>query len=253
MGLTLAALAACGQTPNSAAPSPEAASNTSSAGPSDAAPAPAALPPMPDPEHDSRPDREKFDDFAAHLERQKIDLAAADADFLRAVRIATQSGPDGKLVLAGYRSQIAADIAALPGPPRLSGCFATASAPDAKAEATVAAMLSDRRDKADAVAAVTDRPLTLPDFGGLATDIATGVGAADAKASLAAARASVAGCSEVSAAPSRRQAASASVQTPAALPPAAPAPSTSAAPPASAPTASLPRKKPNLFQRLFGG
>lgn len=255
-GLALAALAACGPATNSAAPSSPAASNEANAGPAPAgAPVAAALPPMPDPEHDSRPDRVKFDDFAAHLERQQSDLAAADADFLRAVRTATQSGADAKLVLAGYSNQIAADIAALPGPPRLSGCFARASAPNAKAEAAVAAMLSDRRDKAGAVAAVTDRPLTLADFGGLATDIATGAGAADAKSSLAAARASVAGCSDTAAAPSRRQGASSEPQSSSAAPPVVAAPAASASSPQTAPTSptSPPPKKPNLFQRLFGG
>jgi hypothetical protein len=209
---------------------------------------------MPDPASDGRPDRVKVDDFAAHLERQQSDLAVTDADFLRAARTATQSGGDAKLVLAGYRSQIAADIAALPGAPRLAGCFAKAAAPNANAEAALAAMLSDRRDKADAVAAITDRPLTLADFGGLATDIATGAGADNAKASLAAARASVAGCG-AAAAPARRQAAAAA-STPQApdLPappptPQAPAPKPTAAPPQ---TAQSPPKKPSFFQRLFG-
>ena len=210
-GLAVGALAGCGPASNSAAPPAGAASNAMSAGPTSVGAPADALPPMPDPDRDSRPDRVKFDDYAAHLERQQSDLAATDADFLRAVRVATQSGGDAKAVLAGYRGQIAAAIAALPGAPRLAGCFARAAAPGAKAEAAIAAMLSARRDKADAVAAVTDRPLTLPDFGGLATDIATGAGVADAKASLAAARASVAGCSEASAAPSRRQATSANV------------------------------------------
>jgi hypothetical protein len=252
-GLALAALAACGPASNSAAPSSEAASTASNVGPTSATSALAPLPPMPDPDHDSRPDRVKFDDFAARLERQQSDLAAADADFLRAVRTATQSGADAKLVLASYRSQIAAASAALPGPPRLTGCFARAAAPNGKAEAAVAAMLSDRRDKADSVAAVTDRPLTLADFGGLATDIATGAGVDDAKASLAAARASVAGCADALATTGRRSGGSTDARTPtSAAPAAAAAPTTGAAPPASAPTASPPPKKPSLFRRLFG-
>jgi len=254
-GLALAAaLASCAPATNSAAPPSQANAASESPG-AISAPTAAALPPMPDPDHDSRPDRVKVDDFAAHLERQQSDLAAADGEFLRAVRVATQSGGDAKIVLAGYRSQIAADIAALPGPPRLSGCFARASAPNAKAEAAVAALLSDRRDKADAVAAVTDRPLTLADFGGLATDIATGAGSADAKASLAAARASVAGCSDAAATPSRRQAASPEPHTSTAAPPVVTPPAPSASSPQTAPAspASPPPKKPNLFQRMFGG
>ena len=251
-GLALAALAACGPAPNSAAPPSEAASTASSVGPTSAASALAPLPPMPDPEHDSRPDRVKFDDFAAHLERQQSDLAVADAGFLRAVRTATQSGADAKLVLASYRGQVAAAIAVLPGPPRLTGCFAKAAAPNGKAEAAVAAILSDRRDKADAVAGVTDRPLTLADFGGLATDIATGAGAGDAKASLAAARASVAGCADAPAPAGRRPAEATEARSPTSAAPAAAAPTTGAASPAAAPTASPPAKKPSIFRRLFG-
>jgi hypothetical protein len=252
--LAIAALASCGLASNSAAP----AAGSSNALSADAAAVGApsnALPPMPDPAGDARPDRVKFDDFAAHLEGGQSNLAATDAAFLGAVRTATQSGGDAKQVLAGYRSQIAADIAALPGAPRLTGCFAKAAAPNAKAEAALAAMLSDRRDKAGAVAAVTDRALILPDFGGLATDIATGVGADDAKASLAAARASVASCSTATP-PARRQGATtgAAQQVSAPSSPAAtsqPPASTVAAPPSQ--TAAPPsKKKPNMFQRLFG-
>ena len=250
-GVGLALLAGCGPASNSAAPPADAASNADSAGPANVAPLTAVLPPMPDPDRDSRPDRVKFEDFAAHLQRQQSDLATADADFLGGVRTARQSGGDAKLVLAGYRAQIAADIAALPGAPRLSGCFARAAAPNARAEAAVASMLSDRRDKADAVAAITDRPLTLPDFGGLATDIATGAGAADARASLAAARDAVAGCSDT--APARRQGAATSAQAPSASSSTPPTPTTGAAPPQAAPTAAPPPKKPSLFQRMFGG
>jgi hypothetical protein len=253
-GLAIGALAGCGPAPNSAAPPADTGSNTASAGPAAIATPADALPPMPDPDHDNRPDRVKFDDFGAHLDRQQSDLAATDADFLRAARTATQSGGDAKSVLAGYRGQIAADIAALPGPPHLAGCFIKAAAPNAKAEAALAAMLSDRRDKADAVAAVTDRPLTLADFGGLATDIATGAGTADAKASLAAARASVAGCADAAAAPSRRQAASPAAPSAATSAPVVAAPAAGASPPQTSPTAPPPpRKKPNLFQRMFGG
>lgn len=252
-GVGLALLAGCGPASNSAAPSADAASNAASAGPTSVAPLTAPLPPMPDPDRDGRPDRVKAEDFAAHLERQQSDLASADADFLGGVRTARQSGGDAKLVLAGYRAQIAADIAALPGAPRLGGCFARAAAPNAKAEAAIAAMLSNRRDKADAVAAITDRPLTLPDFGGLATDIATGAGAADARASLAAARAAVAGCSDVAAAPARRQGAAPSAPAPSAASSTPPTPVTGAAPTQAAPTTAPPAKKPSLFQRMFGG
>ena len=250
-GLVLAALAACGPASNSSAPAP-APSNAASVGAVPlGAPGAAALPPMPDPAHDTRPDRVKFDDFAAHLERLQSDLAATYAAFLRDARTATESGGDAKSVLAGYSGQIAADIAALPGPPRLGGCFARAGAPDAKAEAALAAMLSDRRDKAAAVAAITDHPLTLADFGALATDIATGAGAGEAKASLADARVAVASCSDA-AALNHRPAASPNAPASTTASPVVAAPLPAAGPAQTTPT-TPPRKKPNLFQRLFGG
>jgi hypothetical protein len=250
--LAIAALAGCGPASNTAVPAAGAPDAATPAGPGVSAAA-NALPPMPDPVSDDRPDAVKADDFAAHLERQQSDLAATDAAFLTAVRGAIQSAGDAKQVLALYRSQIAADIAGLPGPPRLSACFAKAAAPNAKAEAALASMLSDRRDKADAVAAITDRALSLPDFGGLATDIATGAGVGDAKASLAAARASVAACDVASPTVHHQGAAIAatphapsSPSAPAAAQPAAPAVTTPSPQPAS------PKKKPNMFQRLFG-
>jgi hypothetical protein len=242
-GVLLAAVVGCGPAPKQAGQAEAPSANTTAAGLTAPQSADTALlPPMPDPDHDARPDRAKADDFAAHLERLQANMAAVDADFLGRVRTAMQtpSQADAERVLADYRTLIAADAAALPAGPRLSGCFARASAPNATAEAAVAAMLSDRRDKADAVAGVTDRPLTLADFGGLATDIATGVGAADAKADLAAARASVAGC---------REAPAAAARPPVARPVAsAPAPTPSPAPPAQHPA-----KKPGFFQRMFGG
>ena len=203
---------------------------------------------MPDPDHDDRPDRAKADDFAGHLQRIQANMAAVDTEFLSRVRAAMQAGAQGdaKQVLADYRTLIAADIAALPAGPRLSGCFAKAAAPNATAEAAVAAMLSDRRDKADDVAGITDRPLTLADFGGLATDIATGAGGADAKTDLAAARASASVCRDASAETGHRPAPSethAIAGTTASPNPAAP--SASPTPP--------PAKKPGFFQRMFGG
>jgi len=242
----LTALVACGPAPTTNSPSQPQAT---SAGAGVVAPQgadTAILPLMPDPDHDDRSDRAKADDFAGHLQRIQANMAAVDADFLGRVRAAMQAGlqADAKQVLADYRTLIAADIAALPGGPRLSGCFARAAAPNAKAEAAVAAMLSDRRDKADAVAGISDRPLSLPDFGGLATDIATRAGADDAKASLDAARASVAGCRDAPSTAVHRQAPQA---------PSIAAPAT----PATSPTVAAPRqpppKKPGLFQRMFGG
>jgi len=239
-GALLAALIACGPTPKQASQGPAPPANTPAsglAGPQSAA----ILPPMPDPDHDPRPDRAKADDFTAHLARLQANMAAVDAAFLGRVRTAMQaaSQADAERVLADYRALIAADIAALPSGPHLSGCFARASAPNATAEAAFAAMLSDRRDKAEAVAGITDRPLTLADFGGLATDIATSAGASDAISGLAAARASVAGCREGPPATVRPPTAAPVVATPAPTP--------------TPPPVQRPPKKPGFFQRIFGG
>ena len=243
--LALALLAGCGPSPKPGAAAPPPASNAT-AGAHLAPPQgadTAITPPMPDPDHDERPDRAKADDFAGRLQRIQANMAAVDAAFIGRVRTAMRAGAqaDATQLLADYRGLIAADIAALPAAPRLAGCFARAAAPDAKAEAAIAAMLSDRRDKADTVATITDRPLTLPDFGGLATDIATGAGADDAKADLAAARAAVAGCRD---APAARQ--------PPATPMAAPRIPTTVTP-QPVPPRTTPARKRSLFQRMFGG
>ena len=248
----LAALVGCGPAPgpNNAAspstPSTNAAAITAPQGPDTA-----IAPLMPDPDHDDRPDRVKTDDFAGHLQRIQANMTAVDTEFLARVRTAMQAGSqaDAKQVLADYRTLIAADIAALPGAPRLGGCFARAAAPNATAEAAVAAMLSDRRDKADTVAGIVDRPLSLPDFGGLATDIATGAGADAARSGVTAAQASVAGCRDAPIATAHHQG---SPQAPLAGGAAPPSP-VSPPPPAPAPAQQPPTKKPGFFQRMFGG
>ncbi len=233
----LAALAGCGPASNTTSPSPAAQTNATVGLAAPQTPDTAILPLMPDPDHDMRPDGVKADDFAGHLQRIQANMAAVDADFLTRIRAAMQAGSqtDAKQLLTDYRGLIAADIAALPTSPHLAGCFAKAAALNASAEAAVAAMLSDRRDKADAVATVSDRPLTLADFGGLATDIATGAGA---QSSIAAARAATAGCHD---APAHSQVAAPPRAQPA--PPAAP-------PPSKPPT--IPPPKKGFFQRMFG-
>lgn len=258
--ILLAALVGCGpaSTTNGAPPS-SSATNAATILAAPQGPDTAIAPLMPDPDHDDRPDRAKADDFAGHLQRIQANMAAVDTEFLSRVRAAMQAGSqaDAKQILADYRTLIAADIAALPAPPRLSGCFAKAAAPNAIAEAAVAAMLSDRRDKADVVAGVADRPLSLPDFGGLATDIATSAGADAATSGIAAARASVAGCRDIPIVAAHRQGSpqaqrvqgSAAAPGPAAASPAAPNP----AAPSPSPTPRPPAKKPSFFQRMFGG
>jgi hypothetical protein len=233
----LATLAGCGPASNTATPQAAAANATAGlAAPQ--TPDTAILPLMPDPDHDLRPDGVKAGDFTGHLQRISANMAAVDAAFLSRIRAAMEAGSqaDAKQLVTDYRGLIAADIAALPASPHLAGCYAKAAPLNASAESAVAAPLSDRRDKADAVATISDRPLSLADFGALATDFATGAGA---QSSIAAARAATAGCHDTpahsqAAAPPRAQS----------LPPAAPPPSKAPAKP--------PPKKGSFFQRLFG-
>src|SRR5471032_2762890 len=129
-GMGLALLAGCGPSSKPAGPPQSAAPTASSAHLAAPQSAVTALtPPMPDPDHDDRPDRAKSDDFFGHLSRVHANMNAVDADFIDRVRAAMRAGSqaDAKQLLADYRTLIAADIAALPGPPRLSGCFAKAA------------------------------------------------------------------------------------------------------------------------------
>jgi hypothetical protein len=114
--ILLTALAGCGPSSNPTAP--QAGANAPANAPV-VLTQPATvlvLPPAPNPDDDARPDRAKSDDFTGRLDRVQSDLARVDADFLRRIRATLQSDTpaDAKLTLADYRSQIAADIAALP-------------------------------------------------------------------------------------------------------------------------------------------
>src|SRR5580704_12770839 len=81
-GALLAALAACSPTPQAASQAnPPPASTTAAGLTAPQSVQTALLAPMPDPDHDERPDRAKGDDFAAHLERLQANMAAVDADF----------------------------------------------------------------------------------------------------------------------------------------------------------------------------
>jgi hypothetical protein len=243
-GLALAALAGCG--PSSTPQAPAAAASNAAIMPASSAAVTLSLPPAPDPERDPRPDRVKFEDFADRLEKVQTDLARVDGALIPRVRAGLQSGDEAiaKAALADYRAQIAADVAAQPPPPRLGGCFAKAQALNAKAEAALAGMLSDRQAKAGAVAAITDRPLALADFGGLAAAITVGTAADDAKASLASARAAVDDCRSAAGASSPRR-----ESAPAAPPTVVQEPS----PQPIAPKPQAPPKKRGVFERMFGG
>ncbi|HZZ88049.1 MAG TPA: hypothetical protein VFE13_06905 [Caulobacteraceae bacterium] len=250
------ALAGCGPSSAPVAPTRAPAANSAPAAPS----ATLSLPPAPDPAHDPRPDRIKLADFGDRLEKVQADLARVDGALVPRVRSALQAGDEAaaRAALAGYRAQIAADVAAQPPPPRLAGCFARAQPLDAKAEAALAAMLSDRQAKAAEVAAVADRPLSLADFGGLAAAITSIAAVDEAKASIAAVRAAADGCRDatpgagraVSAAPGAapthpRDQSHERISVQLITPPPPPPPEDHPPPP--------PAKKRGLFERMFGG
>jgi hypothetical protein len=248
-GAALGLLSACG--------APSQPSATSQNAPANAVATPAEttappLPSMPKPDHDDRPDRAKLTDFLGRIESQQASLAAADATFLRGVRVGIQNDtePGATVALAAYRGELARELAALPPPPRLSGCFARASGADDAAASGASSMLTDRRDKL--VAATShDGPLTLADFGPLATDIA-GAAQGDAiKASTAAARSATAGCSDVAKPRVGRLATrSAAGEPPLSASPTSPAVGETAPPAVSPTTPAQPPHKPGLFDRF---
>jgi hypothetical protein len=249
--VALTALAGCGPSSKPAAP-PQA---------SPAAPAtavepmglgrPAVYAPMGPAELDHRPDALKSADFADRLDEIWKNQVTTDADFLGRIRNAFQgTQADAKALVSEFRDRVAEDRLALPEAPRLSGCFARAAAPNAKAEASVAGVLSDRRERVEAIAAISDRPLSLADFGPLATDISSNKGIDETRTSIAAARTAIASC--------RAAPAATAPQRPRAPTP-APSEATRAQSPAPAPATvtltppSPPPKKPGYFGRLFGG
>jgi hypothetical protein len=211
---------------------------------------------------DSLPDRDKVDTLAAEIERQQDVLVAADAGLLRTVRASLQSGSQdaAKLALSQYVGLVRGQLSGMPQVPPLAGCYARAGVPMAAAETASAAMLADRRDKAAAIGAVTDRPLTLPDFGPLASDISGGPqAAADVKASLENAKTIAAGCgaerprAQAGRSQHPNAAAPAPSEAPTAPPVEAPTPPPPEAAPVSSPPAPAPAppaKKPSFFERL---
>lgn len=247
MAATAAAvlLSACGGPSQPQAPPTNGASAAVNAVTLDAGAATApALPPPLNPATDNRPDGVKLPEFLDRMAAQQTRLAAADANFLRGLRAGLQSGsePGPTIALAAYRTELGAELAALPQAPLLAGCFAKASVADGKVTLDAAAMLTDRQTKL-AAATATDDPLTLADFGPLATDIASTGAGETVTADIAAARTAASGCSD---APKPRvehtsgpspwsEAARPAVVSPPPSPPVAPAPAPG---------------NPNLFERF---
>jgi hypothetical protein len=272
-GLTMVlgalALAACSRqsgqsTPNSTATTAAAPANV-------AAPAsqPAAfnppLAPMPSPESDQRPDNVKLDDFLGRIEGEQASLAAADAVVIRDARTALLAGSaqGAKIALATYRAELARELAALPQPPRLSGCYARARNPAETAVGTASGMLAERQAKAAAIGAAADRPLALADFGPLATDISSRTAADAVRASVTTAHGIAAECESAEvrshrAGPTAQAAASepASAQAPQVISPppmpAAAGPSKAGQPSPAPNQPPQPAKKPGFFDRFRG-
>ncbi len=186
-GMAVATLAACGPAPGKSDSAETATSASPVAAVSGAPPQAAPFTPPVDPDKDDRPDRIKVDDFATRIDAQQDALVAADAAFIQNARTALQSGsPDGAhSALMSYQATIQGQIAALPQPPRLNGCFDRAKATGDQARDAAMSALSDRKDKIRALTAVAYRPLSLADFGPLATAAAAQPqAAAQAKALL---------------------------------------------------------------------
>jgi hypothetical protein len=161
----------------------------------------------PDPATDARPDSVKLADFLTRIETQRSSLAAADAGFLGQVRSAMETGSqaNARIVLASYQTEIARELASMPKAPQLGGCFAGAAPFDDKAVASDAATLIARRGHAAEIAAIDDRPLSLPDFGALASDFAANTDATSVADSITSARSAAAGCRDGEAAPRVRR------------------------------------------------
>lgn len=185
-------LSACGQ---ASTPEPHPAPMPSPVPPSmTAGNVPAA--PM-DPAHDDRPDRVKLEDFGARLTASQDALAGADARYIGQMRGALQSGSQdqARASLGGYSAAVRGQLDALPATPRLNGCFARAGGADDAARDAAKSALMARHDKLAALTAITFRPLSLADLGGLVTDAQDQPRAAQqVKVALAGAQAQVSGC-----------------------------------------------------------
>jgi hypothetical protein len=208
-------------------------------------------PPMPDPASDKRPDKVKLADFLSRIEAGQASLAAADATVIRNARTALQAGDEraARIALAGYRAEVVRELTALPQPPRLAGCYATAKGPADSVAGGVAAMLADRRDKADTAVGTGARPMALADFGPLATTIAEPAPADLLKTEVAQARSAPPACLEARAraARGRPPIRGQTFETAARAPERAPAPVSQ---PAQQPSPTAQPRKPDLLDRF---
>ncbi|MDB5446626.1 MAG: hypothetical protein JWQ97_1943 [Phenylobacterium sp.] len=166
--LALTSLAACGpakKSQTSASPAP--AEATAPATPAPPVPAPASPAPARTPM--TKPATAAA--FAAALGAEQDQLKAADEAYMQALRTAFRSGaPRDAAALVAYANALQTLQAELPAVPRLPGCLARAAPALAAARAAVTAAIAHRQARVQALAAITDRALSLPDYGGVASD-----------------------------------------------------------------------------------
>jgi hypothetical protein len=112
-------------------------------------------------------ERAKIDRFAADLRAERDRLGRADADLAKAMRAAFQQGSQdsARAALGRYAGALQSLLSAGGPPPRLGGCYARARPALVEARGLATAALNNRRTRVAALAGITYRPLTLPDFG----------------------------------------------------------------------------------------
>lgn len=112
------------------------------------------------------------EEFDAAVLAWRDALGKADAAYLDALRAAfrTASQADARTALLVYADSLQSLKADRPTAPRLRGCPARAAAPAIAAAGLLATAIERRLARVQALSAINDRPLSLPDFAGVAAD-----------------------------------------------------------------------------------
>src|SRR6185312_15653858 len=120
---------------------------------------------------EGRAQQAKIDRFAAVLRAERGRLGQADTEFAAGMRAAFRQGSQdsARAALARYASVLQGLLSAGAPAPRLGGCYAHAQPSLVEARGLATAALNARRTRVSALAAITYRPLTLPDFGSAVT------------------------------------------------------------------------------------
>ncbi|HEY4029878.1 MAG TPA: hypothetical protein VGM25_06005 [Caulobacteraceae bacterium] len=116
-------------------------------------------------------ERARIDRFATGLRAERDRLGRADGDVAQAMRAAFRQGSQdsARAALAQYAGALQGLLSAAVPPPKLGGCYARARPSLVEARTLATTALNDRRMRVSALAAITYRPLTLPDFGSVMT------------------------------------------------------------------------------------